>query len=115
MEWNDLHIRFTNRRKYKVKITRIYAGTSLWKFEVTGGDKRVVLDKHLYRKTNTWMQSVGGLCEKDVLLLGRIIDYLIKTWNTEPKKIIKKKDGHDWSGKTIDLETIRLLEVLLKD
>ncbi|MFD2922005.1 hypothetical protein ACFS6H_19955 [Terrimonas rubra] len=59
------------------------------------------------------MQSVGGLAEKDVLLLGRIIDYLVKNYGIEPTKKVHKKDNHDWSGKTIDLDTLKLLEVLL--
>lgn len=114
MEWETVNIKFSNRRVYRVNIKRIYQGTGLWKFEVTGGNKRVIMDKYLYRKTNQWMMPIGKLNEADARFLGRVIDILIKNWNKpkEPKRV-HKKDTHDWSEKTIDLENIKLLEDIM--
>lgn len=111
MEWKQITIRFSNRRLYRVNIKRIYAGTGLWKFEITGGNKRVEMHKHLYRKSNEWMMPKGRLNEADARFLGRVIDALARSWGqpVETKKP-HPKDNHDWSGKTIDLDTIKMLE-----
>ncbi len=76
MNWEKVRVRLSNNQVYVVSIKRIYNSTSLWKFEITGGSKRVILEKHLYRKTNKWSMQVGGFIDADKDIMTSVIDFL---------------------------------------
>jgi hypothetical protein len=92
VEWKGVKIQFSDRKWYKINISCIHQGVSLWKFEVAGGNKKAILDKHLYRKSNKWMQPVGGLNEIDVVYLGKVIDFLIENPTGEKPKYVHPKN-----------------------
>lgn len=78
MNWEKVRVRLSNNQVYVISIKQIYKSASLLKFEITGGAKKVILEKQLYRKTNKWSMQVGGLSEADRDIMTGVIDFLVE-------------------------------------